>query len=186
MILEEETKEKYNYYSNDLSPKSYKHILAACGDCGKVRITTMHAYRELCPSCARKGINNPNYGKYGKNASGYKEGCVKCICFECDRTFEVDQYIFKRGGGKYCSKLCAGKARRGKNHYRFSPPVKCFCKTCGDKFEVSQSRIKKGGGCFCSLKCAGKSHSGKNNPFFGKHHTEKSIQQIKRIKQVQL
>lgn len=64
MILEEETFTKFGYYPSDLKNKSGKPILAACDGCGKVRVTSKHAYRKICPSCARKGENNPNYGKH--------------------------------------------------------------------------------------------------------------------------
>jgi hypothetical protein len=55
MILEEETFEAFGYYPKDLKSQSNKHILAACDDCGKVRLTTKNGYRSLCPSCAMKG-----------------------------------------------------------------------------------------------------------------------------------
>jgi hypothetical protein len=62
MILEEATKEAFNYYPSELYPKSNKPILAACDDCGKVRITSKDAYRKLCKSCAQKGGRNHNFG----------------------------------------------------------------------------------------------------------------------------
>jgi G:T-mismatch repair DNA endonuclease (very short patch repair protein) len=85
MILEEETYEKFGYYPNDLKPHSNKKILAACGDCGKIRETSKNGYHSLCPSCAHKGKHHseetrkkmseahkgkccgekhPNYGKH--------------------------------------------------------------------------------------------------------------------------
>ena len=55
MILEEETFREFGYYPGDWAPKSAKKILAACDDCGKVRITSKHAYRALCRSCSLRG-----------------------------------------------------------------------------------------------------------------------------------
>jgi len=52
MILKEETFEKFGYYVGKLSHGSDKPILARCDKCGKVRITTKHAYRALCHLCA--------------------------------------------------------------------------------------------------------------------------------------
>lgn len=55
MILEGETYEQFGYYPSDLKPKSAKHILAACDECGKVRVITKNKYRALCGSCAQRG-----------------------------------------------------------------------------------------------------------------------------------
>jgi hypothetical protein len=55
MILEAGTLIEYGYLAMDLPPQSYKPILAACEDCGKVRETKKALYRALCISCALKG-----------------------------------------------------------------------------------------------------------------------------------
>lgn len=52
VILEEETFEKFGYYSGELSRRTTKPILAACDNCGKVRVTSKHDYRLLCRQCA--------------------------------------------------------------------------------------------------------------------------------------
>ena len=64
MILEEETFEKFGYYSTDLKLQSNKKIVAVCDDCGQVRVRSKQGYRALCSSCAVKGERNPNYGKH--------------------------------------------------------------------------------------------------------------------------
>ena len=53
MILEKLTFKRFGYYPRDLLPKSGKKILAACDDCGKVRITTKQHYAPRCRNCSR-------------------------------------------------------------------------------------------------------------------------------------
>lgn len=61
MILEQETFDAYGYYPSKLTHGTRKPILAACDECGKIRKIRNRGYRNLCPSCAHKGKNNPNY-----------------------------------------------------------------------------------------------------------------------------
>ena len=58
MILEEETFKKFGYYPSELLPNSGKKILAACDDCGKVRINRKNTYRSLCRSCSFRRSRN--------------------------------------------------------------------------------------------------------------------------------
>ena len=55
VILKEETFRKFGYYPGELKPHSGKKILAACDECGKIRVIQKRQYRPLCPSCSRKG-----------------------------------------------------------------------------------------------------------------------------------
>lgn len=64
MFLEEETFERFGYYPSQLSQGSGKRILAQCDGCGKVRELKKQDYHALCPSCAKKGEKNHNYGKH--------------------------------------------------------------------------------------------------------------------------
>lgn len=64
MILEEETYEKFGYYSRDLKPKSHRYILITCDDCGKIREIQKASYHPLCKSCVKKGIRHPLFGKH--------------------------------------------------------------------------------------------------------------------------
>ena len=54
MIDEQRNLEIYGYESGDLSPDSHKPIVVRCDECGRVRISTRKAYRDLCLSCAGK------------------------------------------------------------------------------------------------------------------------------------
>lgn len=64
MILEEETFSEFGYLPSELKPKSNKKILAACDDCGKVRLTPKNGYRPLCGSCVQKGEKSGFFGKH--------------------------------------------------------------------------------------------------------------------------
>lgn len=64
MILEEETFRKFGYLPSEVKPHSGKKILAACVECGKIRVIQKRQYRPLCPSCSRKGDRNPRWGKH--------------------------------------------------------------------------------------------------------------------------
>ena len=60
MILEELTFKRFGYYPSELPPKSGKKILAACDQCGKVRINRKGLYRPLCRVCSR--ANGQGFG----------------------------------------------------------------------------------------------------------------------------
>jgi G:T-mismatch repair DNA endonuclease (very short patch repair protein) len=81
----------------------------------------------------KKGKNNHNFGKHtwnfgtpmseeqkalikGDKNPNYKGGPIKRNCPECGKEFEVPLCEIKRGHGKYCSRLCATKAYKGKKH----------------------------------------------------------------------
>lgn len=76
MILEEETFRKFGYWPSELKPQSGKPVLAACDDCGKVRLTSKHDHCALCKSCARRGNNHPNYGNHLSEETKNKIGAA--------------------------------------------------------------------------------------------------------------
>lgn len=53
----------YGYHSDDLTPHSHKQIVIVCDECGKYRAIPKGDYRDFCPSCARIGERNVNFGK---------------------------------------------------------------------------------------------------------------------------
>ena len=115
MILEEETYEKFGYYSNDLKTKSNKKVLAACDICGIVRTIRKADYRSLCPSCVRKGKKNPKFGspgaknhwfgKKGKDHPTWKGGKRKVKCDWCGIEFE--RYSCSIKERNFCSYHCS-------------------------------------------------------------------------------
>ena len=72
MILEEETFNRFGYFSGDLSFKSSKKIVAECDKCGKMREIRKDSYRELCVSCSQKGkkLSEEHKRKTGKTLKG--------------------------------------------------------------------------------------------------------------------
>lgn len=60
MIDEDRTMQLYGYTSSELKPKSCKNIIAICEGCGKYRVTTPNAYKELCQKCK---LNTPETKK---------------------------------------------------------------------------------------------------------------------------
>ena len=81
---------------------------------------------------------------------------VKRICGQCGKEFFEIPSIVKRGGGKFCSQECYGKARRKR--------IIRICKHCRKEFEVFPSEIKKGNGFFCSRECWSNWINAENNP----------------------
>ena len=159
MILEEETYEKFGYYSSDLKPHSEKKIIAACDDCGKKRELRKNDYHPLCKSCVQKGRNSPSW----------KGGKVKRVCEECGKEFEVSQSIIERGWGIFCSRTCQGawqsKTRKGKNSSRWEGgKEKRICQICGKIFLAFPSRVREGYGRYCSHSCAIKSYRHQAKP----------------------
>ena len=145
MILEEETFEKFGYYPSDWAPKSNKHILAACDDCGKVRVIRKGSYRALCASCARKGEKN-HFWHGGK---------VKRICKQCGKVSWVWPSYKDR---LFCSQKCYAKweseHRKGENNPRWNGgEIERICEACGRHFFTTPYWIKNGYARFCSQRC---------------------------------
>ena len=61
MILEQETFETFGYHPSDLKSKSSKKILAACNDCGKLRISRKCDYVPLCRNCSIVKVINSRF-----------------------------------------------------------------------------------------------------------------------------
>jgi len=68
---------------------------------------------------------------------------VKMKCSYCGKEFEVIASL--AGSRKFCSRKCAGLARRRK--------VKLICRGCGREFEADEWLVRKGYGKFCSREC---------------------------------
>lgn len=154
MILEEETYERFGYYPSDLSPKSGRKILAACDDCGIVRVILKSDYHPFCRSCSRKGERNHNW----------KGGIVRRICEWCGKEFEVRSAYVRVGKGRFCSISCS---KKGKNHPKWTgDKVKRICEVCGKEFLTKLCLIRIGYGRFCSRACARKKQ------VMPTHHTE--------------
>jgi hypothetical protein len=68
---------------------------------------------------------------------------------------------------------------KGLKGYHLKPP-NCKCKQCGKEFRLKPYAIKRGRGIFCSKQCQAKWFSenrrGEAHPFYGRHHTRKSIE----------
>lgn len=58
----------------------HAYIWVACPGCGKERWVGLRNKKpiyNICKSCVRKGKDNPNFGKYGKDSSNWKGGKYK-------------------------------------------------------------------------------------------------------------
>lgn len=148
MILEEETFEKFGYYSRDLKPKSGKKIFAACDDCGKVRVLHKSGYHAFCRSCVAKK-------RTGTDSNHWKGGKVKQIC-TCGNEFSVKPSIIKQGGGKFCSRKCQLKDLnenhpriKGENHPNWQGGISFgkYCHKFNNEFK-EYIRDKFGRVCF--------------------------------------
>lgn len=151
MILEEETFIKFGYYPKDLKLHSKKKILAACDDCGKVRVIAKQDYSSLCKSCVKKG----------EKTSNWKGGPVKRICETCGNEFEVFICRIKEGKGRFCSIKCfsewQSKHYRGENSPRWLGGIS-FAPYC-EKFDFAFKeyiREKFGRVCFLCQKTEAK------------------------------
>lgn len=91
---------------------------------------------------------------------------VKCL--NCGKEFKVYPSSLKRGAGKFCSKSCQYKFRRGINAPVPYSKVTKICEVCGKEFVVC--RYKKDTARFCSRHCMLQWRSsifqGKNNPHY--------------------
>jgi len=190
-ILEEETFEKFGFYSRDLKPHSGKKILVKCDECGKIREIRKCDYCSLCKSCAHKGDIPPirnfphteetkkkmskNHADFnGKNGPNWKGGKIKRICEICGKEFKTELCKARDGFGRFCSQKCMGiwfsEHRCGKNNPRWrGGKIKRICQTCGREFKVDPSVIKRGRGKYCSKKC------GRKKQRLPRHHTKPEL-----------
>lgn len=83
---------------------------------------------------------------------------VVTTCKECGNHIEPKLCDVLRGGGKFCSKVCAakwnGRAKESK--------VDRQCVQCGTGFKAWPASIKQGRGKFCSNACRYKARIGRN------------------------
>lgn len=61
MIYHIQTYYTYGYWPEDLKPQSNKLIIAACDNCGKIRILKKCHYKDLCQSCTSTKRNIKRY-----------------------------------------------------------------------------------------------------------------------------
>ncbi len=77
---------------------------------------------------------------------------VQCVCENCGREFELEQYLVERGQGKFCSLEC----------YRSQKPrEERACEVCGKSFSVKAYYAAEGWGRFCSEECRRRSYEAK-------------------------
>ncbi len=71
---------------------------------------------------------------------------VECTCQFCGKTFHKHQYQINSKTAKYCSRDCAGLARRNRLPY--------ICQNCGKSCEVTPGRLKQNPNQkFCDRAC---------------------------------
>ena len=136
-------------------------IKRICKECGKefeiksatIRYGKGNYCSRVCKDKAQSKI-------IGENSPHWQGGKVINKCEECGKEFPVYEAIIKQGKGKYCSKLCANKAKSqlyvGENAPNYKGKVIKKCQECGKEFPVYESVIKNGHGKFCSQVCKGK------------------------------
>lgn len=68
------------------------------------------------------------------------------ICEQCGAAFATKASEVRRGGGRYCSRACYGKAQE--------TGVARVCESCGGAFVARPSHVDIGNGRFCSKRCS--------------------------------
>jgi len=91
----------------------------------------------------------------GKNSHFYKVGKITLKCKYCGGNFEIfpselKQYSYKKNIRKYCSKICEGFAKTGKNNHNYKEFEPKFCMVC--KKQLTKKQIIMGVET-CSYKC---------------------------------
>lgn len=148
MILEEETYRKFGYYPSDWAPRSHKKILAACDECGKVRVISKGAYRSLCKSCRQKG----------EKSHFWPSGKVKVNCENCGKVIEKCRSQIEKYRYHFCNNKCQGqwqsRETRGEKCSGWKGgKVKVQCDNCGKVIEHISYRIKRNKHHFCDTEC---------------------------------
>lgn len=117
--------EKQKYCSRECSSMAQrKRQELTCLICGKE--FSVPSCRKGTRFCSKKcmgigfsGKNNPMYGvrRFGEDSPFWgKRKRVDCVCGECGKPFTVRPSEIKKGGGKHCTRKCAGIASRGTTH----------------------------------------------------------------------
>ena len=123
MIDEEETVRRFGYRSTDWKPQSNKKIVAACDECGKIRILPKRKYRALCVSCSRKEKRNPHFGKHRTKETKQKIGEAhkgkKNHNFGKHLSEETKQKMSKAKKGKHPTEETKKKLREARKKRRF-------------------------------------------------------------------
>lgn len=70
---------------------------------------------------------------------------VHRTCQRCGAAFTATPAYVKRGGARFCSRVCGDLARRRR--------IACTCAHCGAAFEIKVSEQQYGRGLHCSKKC---------------------------------
>lgn len=108
--------------------------------------------RTLCEGCHYK-----RHGRTPPTPEDRKRAAIR-RCEVCGVGFKVKPSQVSKGQGRFCSKGCAGAARKGQSVGAGNPnwkggEVRVKCVRCGDEFAVKPSIFARGGGRFCSREC---------------------------------
>lgn len=131
-------------------------VMLECNRCGK-EFVRLHSNAKYCsPTCSKEEERDRkkrlNKG-IGKGWSKGVEYVPRDNCLTCGEKFYATPAQRRRGGGKYCSKKCKGRADSARLlSLRSSDSI---CKQCGKSFYVIPAKKKNGRGVFCSLQCVG-------------------------------
>lgn len=82
---------------------------------------------------------------------------IETTCSYCGTDFAVQPSVLAIGNGKFCSRECSLRFRRGipleSGYIPKSQRGICTCQNCGQKFRLHISKIAAGRGRYCSRKC---------------------------------
>lgn len=129
--------------------------------------------KRICKVCGKEFFVIPakakteGLGKYCSNECRHigHNTKVKRKCPICGEYFFVHPSGIKRGQGKYCSRVCMGKATTGKNNPSWNGgKIKRICKTCGKEFYINKYKLKTGEGVYCSIECMADGYKGEKSP----------------------
>lgn len=158
MILEEETKARFGYYSTDLTSQSSKKIIVVCDVCGKLREIRKSQYCALCLSCANtcRPVSKETRKKLsiaGKGRRLSKEHKKKLLKANMGRRLSEKQ------------KRILYEARKGSTHTEES------------RRKMSDARRGKHPSKETRKKMSD-SRRGEKNVMFGKHHSKAARRRI--------
>jgi len=125
-------------------------MIKTCEVCGK-EYKTFPSLRQRFCSRRCQGIWRSR--QTGENAANWQGGLTERICAVCDEPFSVKLHVIADGNGLYCSRRCAGLARRNRQSW--------VCQQCGRKFSAP---ISQGMRRYCSKRCQGVAFMAEANP----------------------
>ena len=135
------TKDLNSSLQNGPGSKGGGYVLI-CPNCGYAEYTHDKRRKFCSVKCKNEAYRKAYAMSFPESTGIIEKVRLTRVCQFCDEEFKVSRSVVKKGGGVYCSKSCASKARG-------LVPLTYICKHCGITFKS----VWPHNSTFCSINC---------------------------------